>query len=133
MQIDTLTAVSPIDGRYAGKCRELGEIFSEYGLVKRRVLVECAWLEALCDAREIRECRALAAAERRALRGIAASFSLDDAVYFIDSLFTESTDISDEIKAILCPAHCHIDYVLIDPWDYYLKGFYTETFAKKLS
>ena len=79
MQIDTLTAVSPIDGRYAGKCRELGEIFSEYGLVKRRVLVECAWLEALCDAREIRECRALAAAERRALRGIAASFSLDDA------------------------------------------------------
>ncbi|MBQ2629558.1 MAG: adenylosuccinate lyase [Kiritimatiellae bacterium] len=79
MQIDTLTAVSPIDGRYAGKCRELGEIFSEYGLVKRRVLVECAWLEALSDAREIRECRALAAAERRALRGIAASFSLDDA------------------------------------------------------
>ena len=39
MQIDTLTAVSPIDGRYAGKCRELGEIFSEYGLVKRRVRV----------------------------------------------------------------------------------------------
>ena len=79
MQIDTLTAVSPIDGRYAGKCRELGEIFSEYGLVKRRVRVECAWLEALCDAGEIRECRALSAAERRALRGIAESFSLDDA------------------------------------------------------
>ena len=79
MQIDTLTAISPIDGRYAGKCRELGEIFSEYGLVKRRVCVECAWLEALCDAREIRECRALSAAERRALRGIADGFSLDDA------------------------------------------------------
>ena len=79
MQIDTLTAVSPIDGRYAGKCRELGEIFSEYGLVKRRVRVECAWLEALCDAREIRECRALSAAERRTLRGIADGFSLDDA------------------------------------------------------
>ena len=79
MQIDTLTAVSPIDGRYAGKCRELGEIFSEYGLVKRRVRVECAWLEALCDAGEIRECRALSAAERRALRGIADGFSLDDA------------------------------------------------------
>ena len=79
MQIDTLTAVSPIDGRYAGKCRELGDIFSEYGLVKRRVRVECAWLEALCDAGEIRECRALSAAERRALRGIADGFSLDDA------------------------------------------------------
>ena len=53
MQIDTLTAVSPIDGRYAGKCRELGDIFSEYGLIRRRVLVECRWLEALCDAGEI--------------------------------------------------------------------------------
>ena len=79
MQIDTLTAVSPIDGRYAGKCRELGDIFSEYGLIRRRVLVECRWLEALCDAGEIRECKALSASERRALRGIAEGFSLDDA------------------------------------------------------
>ena len=54
MELDALTAISPIDGRYAGKCKELREVFSEYGLVKRRVLVECAWLEALCDAREIR-------------------------------------------------------------------------------
>ena len=47
MELDALTAVSPIDGRYAGKCAELREVFSEYGLVKRRVQVECAWLEAL--------------------------------------------------------------------------------------
>ena len=50
MELDSLTAISPIDGRYSGKCPELREIFSEYGLVKRRVLVECAWLEALCDS-----------------------------------------------------------------------------------
>ena len=79
MELDALTAVSPIDGRYAGKCGELREVFSEYGLVKRRVLVECAWLEALCDAKEIRECKALTAAERKALRRIADEFSVEDA------------------------------------------------------
>ena len=79
MELDALTAVSPIDGRYAGKCPELREIFSEYGLMKRRVLVECAWLEALCDAKAIRECKALSAAERKALRGIADGFSVEDA------------------------------------------------------
>lgn len=79
MELDSLTAISPIDGRYAGKCAELREIFSEYGLVKRRVLVECAWLEALCDSKEIRECKSLTASERKALRSIAADFSVDDA------------------------------------------------------
>ena len=76
---DSLTAISPIDGRYASKCEELKEIFSEYGLIKRRVLVECVWLEALCDAKEIAECKALSAAERKALRTIAAEFSVEDA------------------------------------------------------
>jgi len=76
---DSLTAISPIDGRYALKCDELKEIFSEYGLIKRRVLVECVWLEALCDAKEIAECKALSAAERKALRAIAAEFSVEDA------------------------------------------------------
>lgn len=76
---DSLTAISPIDGRYSSKCEELKEIFSEYGLIKRRVLVECVWLEALCDAKEIAECKALSAAERKALRAIAAEFSVEDA------------------------------------------------------
>lgn len=76
---DSLTAISPIDGRYASKCEELKEIFSEYGLIKRRVLVECVWLEALCDTKEIAECKALSAAERKALRAIAAEFSVEDA------------------------------------------------------
>ena len=79
MNIDSLLAVSPIDGRYANKCSELQEIFSEFGLIKRRVLVECTWLEALCDDKRIKECRALSAKERAALRKIAAEFSLKDA------------------------------------------------------
>ena len=79
MNLEELTAVSPIDGRYANKCPELKEVFSEYGLVKRRVLVECTWLEALCDAKEIKECKALSAKERRELRAIASDFSVEDA------------------------------------------------------
>ena len=66
MTFDTLTAISPIDGRYANKCPELKEVFSEYGLVRRRVLVDCTWLEALCDAKEIKECKPLSAKERKA-------------------------------------------------------------------
>lgn len=79
MELDTLTAVSPLDGRYANKCAELTDVFSEFGLIKRRVLVECAWLEALCDAKEIRECTALSAKERKALRAIATDFSVAEA------------------------------------------------------
>ena len=80
MTKENLTAVSPIDGRYASKCAELCDVFSEYGLIKRRVLVECAWLEALCDEAGIPECRRLSAAERKALKGIAEGFSVDDAM-----------------------------------------------------
>ncbi len=79
MELDTLTAISPLDGRYALKCAELTDVFSEFGLIKRRVRVECAWLEALCEAAEIAECPALSSGERAALHAIAADFSLADA------------------------------------------------------
>ena len=77
--MDNLLAVSPIDGRYANKCPELQEIFSEYGLIKRRILVECAWLEALCDDKEIKECKSLSAKERKLLRAIGNDIELEDA------------------------------------------------------
>ena len=93
MTFDTLTAISPIDGRYAGKCAELQEVFSEYGLVKRRVLVECAWLEALCDAKEIAACKPLSAAARKALRAIAADFSTADAQRVKDIEKTTNHDV----------------------------------------
>ena len=93
MTYDNLTAISPIDGRYASKCGEFRDVFSEYGLVKRRVLVECAWLEALCDAREIRECKPLSAAERKALRAIADGFSVADAQRVKDIEKTTNHDV----------------------------------------
>ena len=79
LELSNLSAISPIDGRYAGKCEEFREVFSEYGLIKRRVLVECKWLEALTAAKEIKEAKRLTSDERKALMAIAEGFSLEDA------------------------------------------------------
>ena len=96
MSNDSLMAIGPIDGRYANKCAEFREIFSEYGLIKRRVLVECTWLEALCDDKRIAECEALSAAERKALRAIAADFSVKDA----ERVKTIEKTTNHDVKAI---------------------------------
>ena len=93
MNIDSLLAISPIDGRYSNKCSELQDIFSEFGLIKRRVLVECTWLEALCDDKRITECKALSAKERAALRKIAAEFSIKDAQRIKDIEKTTNHDV----------------------------------------
>ena len=50
-----LTALSPLDGRYHGKVDALRDIFSEFGLIKRRVEVEVAWLKALSECADIFE------------------------------------------------------------------------------
>ncbi|MCP4517291.1 MAG: adenylosuccinate lyase, partial [Delftia sp.] len=47
MSTHALTALSPLDGRYAGKVEPLRPIFSEFGLMHRRVHVEIEWLLAL--------------------------------------------------------------------------------------
>ena len=73
-----LKAISPIDGRYAQKCSELQEVFSEYGLIRRRVIVELAWLKALASEARIRECR-LNAAETKIVDQLAAEFGEADA------------------------------------------------------
>jgi len=77
--IDTLTALSPLDGRYAAKLDALRPIFSEFGLIQRRVAVEIAWLEALCDAPAVAEARRLSADEREFLQNLAETFSAEDA------------------------------------------------------
>ena len=77
--IDTLTALSPLDGRYANKLGDLRPIFSEFGLIQRRVAVEIAWLEALCDCPAIPEARSLTAEEREFLQKLGDGFSVADA------------------------------------------------------
>jgi adenylosuccinate lyase len=74
-----LTALSPVDGRYAGKVEPLRPIFSEFGLLHRRVLVEVRWLLMLADEAAIAELAAPDAASRRRLMTLADAFSLQDA------------------------------------------------------
>jgi adenylosuccinate lyase len=79
MNLNSLTALSPIDGRYAEKTFSLREIFSEYGLIKYRVTVEVRWLEALADNAAIKEVPALSANAAKRLQQIVANFGMADA------------------------------------------------------
>lgn len=74
-----ITAISPIDGRYASKVSALEACFSEYALVRNRVKVEVLWLLALCEEVGIPECRALCAEERTVLLRIVEDFTPDEA------------------------------------------------------
>ena len=65
-----ITAISPIDGRYAAKVSELKECFSEYALIRNRVKVEILWLCALCAEEGIPECPSLSEDEKSLLDGI---------------------------------------------------------------
>ena len=79
MDLSTLTAVSPIDGRYGGKTAGLRPIFSEYGLMRYRVLVEVRWLQALAAEPGIPEVPVFSDEANQVLDGILAGFGLGDA------------------------------------------------------
>ena len=79
MDLTSLTAVSPVDGRYARKTEGLRPIFSEFGLIKHRVLVEVRWLQALAAHAGIPEVPALSEHANKVLDGIADNFSEADA------------------------------------------------------
>ncbi len=75
----TLLALSPLDGRYAGKCDVLRPIFSEFGLIKARIKVEIEWLIALSNESGIEELKPFSSDAIKKLRDFAANFSVDDA------------------------------------------------------
>ncbi len=79
-----LTALSPLDGRYAGKVAALREHFSEFGLVRHRVRVEIAWLVALSEEPAIPEVPPFSVAARAALDRAAQSFTPGDAARIKD-------------------------------------------------
>ncbi|MEJ1356133.1 MAG: adenylosuccinate lyase [Candidatus Sedimenticola sp. (ex Thyasira tokunagai)] len=79
MDLSTLTAVSPVDGRYGGKTADLRPIFSEYGLIRHRVLVEVRWLQALAAHQEIVEVPPLSEHANNVLNGIVENFTTEDA------------------------------------------------------
>ena len=79
MTLTALTALSPLDGRYAAKVEGLRIHFSEYGLIRARVRVEIEWLKALALAREIAECPPFSDATVGELNGVIANFSVAEA------------------------------------------------------
>lgn len=93
MDLSALSAVSPIDGRYGGKTSALREVFSEYGLIKRRVLVEVRWLQCLANHPGIEEVPALSPPANRLLADIVDNFSEIDARRIKDIEATTNHDV----------------------------------------
>jgi adenylosuccinate lyase len=79
MQLSTLTAVSPVDGRYGNKTEPLRKIFSEYGLIRYRVIVEVRWLQALAGNPQISEVPPFSKQANERLEAIISDFGTDDA------------------------------------------------------
>jgi adenylosuccinate lyase len=79
MELSQLTAISPVDGRYALKTETLRPIFSEYGLIRHRVIVEIRWLQALAAHDGIEEVPTLGGHAERVLNDIIDTFSEQDA------------------------------------------------------
>lgn len=96
MQFSPLTAISPIDGRYAQKTRELQAIFSEYGLIHYRVQIEIAWLRALSKHQDIAEVSPLSAEDDALLEQIITDFSEQDALRIKEI----EQEINHDVKAV---------------------------------
>ncbi|MCG5500497.1 adenylosuccinate lyase [Ectothiorhodospira lacustris] len=79
MEPSSLTAISPVDGRYGSKTEMLRPIFSEFGLIRHRVQVEVEWLKALAAHPGIPEVPPLGEHARHILDGIVENFSEEDA------------------------------------------------------
>lgn len=79
MELSPLTAISPIDGRYADKTQSLRPFFSEYGLLRARVEVELRWIHILGDNAEITEVPKLSSAAEDFINHLITSFSVEDA------------------------------------------------------
>jgi adenylosuccinate lyase len=78
MQLDSLTAISPLDGRYRNRLTQLAELVSELALQRYRVRIELRWFEHLADERTVSEMPALSAVARKLLRTIDADFNAAD-------------------------------------------------------
>lgn len=91
--MNTLTALSPIDGRYASKVDSLRPYLSEFGLIYARVTVEVRWLQTLANHAEIHEIQPFSAATNERLDAILANFSEADAMRIKDIERTTNHDV----------------------------------------
>lgn len=95
MQLTALSAISPVDGRYRSKVQELAPFFSEYGLIRYRVLVEVEYFIALCEA-GLEPLRSVKPEVFPALRAIAEQFSEEDAA----AIKTIERTTNHDVKAV---------------------------------
>lgn len=79
MTLSTLTAISPIDGRYSNKILALRPIFSEFGLIRYRLIVEIRWLQFLSAHPDIIEVSAFSTEAQTLLNNLVDTFSIEDA------------------------------------------------------
>lgn len=113
MELSSLTAISPVDGRYGSKTVELREIFSEYGLIKYRTTVEVRWLQKLAATAEITEVPSFSDKTNQQLDALVENFSLEDAervktieqttnhdVKAVEYLLKEKTSDNEELKQV---------------------------------
>ncbi len=96
MKISTLKAISPADGRYSDKVNDLRNIFSEYGLIRYRVLVEIRWLQCLSDEPFVPELAPLTSVMKDVLNHIIDDFSIDDA----ESIKKIEATTNHDVKAV---------------------------------
>ena len=111
---NNLKAISPLDGRYYDKTSELTDIFSEFGLIKYRVLIEIKWIQHLAMIDDIKELPPLDKNINNKLNNIIENFDINDALkiksiekttnhdvkaveYFIRDSFKKNKNISDFI------------------------------------
>ena len=96
LALSPLSAVSPIDGRYGSKTDDYRDIFSEYGLIRFRVLVEIRWLQALAQHPGIEEVSPFSTDTNQLLEKIATEFSLSDA----ERIKTIESTTNHDVKAV---------------------------------
>ena len=96
MQLSSLTAVSSVDGRYAGRTAGLREIFSEYGLIRYRVMVEIRWFQALAACPDIPQLPALSASADTYLENLLDNFGLEAA----ERIKTIEATTNHDVKAV---------------------------------
>lgn len=109
----SLLAISPLDGRYQSKSAELSDSFSEYALIKFRVLAEIHWLIALCEETGIAEAKSLAATDKKLLLSFYDKFTPQEAEKIKEIEKTTNHDV----KAV----------------EYYLKNCFSGTSLESIS
>ncbi len=92
----TLTALSPLDGRYAQKAAPLREYLSEYALIRYRVLIEVRWLQHLADEPSLSDLATLASPVKDVLNQIVDNFGIDDA----KQVKTREATTNHDVKAV---------------------------------